>query len=123
MLGQLLGVAQQVLGQAATPETVAALSTVSQGWGYVIAGAGPLLVGVLRGVTGTYTGMFVIVLAGVAVLAVAGWISTRQVFVDDEVERSVPGWSPAGRCTDVLESAGAEPPVSAHLTDDGSPRG
>jgi CP family cyanate transporter-like MFS transporter len=101
--------------RARTPETVAALSTVSQSWGYVIAGAGPLLVGVLRGATGTYTGMFVIVLAGVAVLSVAGWIATRQVFVDDEVERSVPGWSPAGRCTDVLETAGVEAPVSAHV--------
>ena len=98
--------------RARTPETVAALSTVSQSWGYVIAGTGPLLVGVLRGATGSYDGMFVIVLAGVAVLAVAGWIATRQVFVDDEVERSVPGWSPAGRCTGVLETAGVEVPAS-----------
>ena len=109
--------------RARTPETVAALSTVTQAWGYVIAGAGPLLVGVLRGVSGSYTGMFVIVLTGVAVLAVAGWLSTRQVFVDDEVERSVPGWSPAGRCTEVLEAAGVEAPASAHLKDDASPRG
>jgi CP family cyanate transporter-like MFS transporter len=97
--------------RARTPETVAALSTVTQSWGYVIAGAGPLLVGVLRGATGGYTGMFVTVLIGVVVLAVAGWISTRQVFVDDEVERSVPGWSPATRREDVVETAGAEPPV------------
>ncbi|WP_242611207.1 CynX/NimT family MFS transporter [Blastococcus saxobsidens] len=103
--------------RARTPETVAALSTVTQGWGYVVAGSGPLLVGVLRGVTGSYTGMFVIALAGVAVLAVAGWVSTRQVFVDDEVERSVPGWSRAGRCTDVLETAGAEPPATASVTE------
>jgi CP family cyanate transporter-like MFS transporter len=115
--------------RARTPETVAALSTVTQAWGYVIAGAGPLLVGILRGVTGSYTGMFVMVLAGVAVLAVAGWVSTRQVFVDDEVERSVPGWSPAGRCTEVLETAGVEAPASAHVRtdaatrDDASPRG
>ncbi|SNR36462.1 MFS transporter [Blastococcus mobilis] len=108
--------------RARTPETVSALSTVTQGWGYVIAGAGPLLVGVLRGATGSYDGMFVIVLVGVAVLGVAGWIATRQVFVDDEVERSVPGWSPAGRCTDVLESAGAEAPASAHIADTAPPR-
>ncbi len=110
--------------RARTPETVAALSTVTQSWGYVIAGAGPLLVGVLRGVTGSYTGMFALVLAGVAVLAVAGWITTRRVFVDDEVERSVPGWSSAGRCSEVLASAGVEAPASAHVRpDDGSPRG
>ncbi|SOD94528.1 MFS transporter [Blastococcus haudaquaticus] len=108
--------------RARTPETVSALSTVSQSWGYVIAGAGPLLVGVLRGATGSYDGMFVIVLVGVAVLAVAGWIATRQVFVDDEVERSVPGWSPAGRCSDVLESAGVEAPAAARVADSPAPR-
>ncbi|WP_456599960.1 MFS transporter [Blastococcus sp. SYSU DS0616] len=117
--------------RARTPETVSALSTVSQSIGYVIAGAGPLLVGVLRGVTGSYDGMFVIALTGVAVLAVAGWIATRQVFVDDEVERTVPGWSPAGRSTEVLESAGVEVPAAADVDDAppaeardaGSPRG
>jgi CP family cyanate transporter-like MFS transporter len=116
--------------RARTPETTAALSTVAQGWGYVIAGVGPLLVGVLRGITGGYTGMFVLVLAGVGGLAVSGWVCTRQRYVDDEVDRSVPGWSSAGRCTDVLETAGAEAPASAHVRDSpppprdaGSPRG
>ena len=42
--------------RARTPETTAALSTFVQGWGYVISGAGPLLVGVLLGATGSYTG-------------------------------------------------------------------
>jgi MFS transporter, CP family, cyanate transporter len=107
--------------RARTPETTAALSTVTQGWGYVIAGIGPLLVGVLRGITGGYTGMFVLVLTGVAGLGVTGWISTRQRYVDDEVDRSVPGWSSAARPADVLEVAGAEAPVSAHVRpDDGS---
>ncbi|MCF6744405.1 MFS transporter [Blastococcus sp. KM273128] len=116
--------------RARTPETVSALSTVSQSWGYVVAGAGPLLVGVLRGATGSYDGMFVVVLTGVAVLAVAGWVATRQVFVDDEVERVVPGWSPAGRRADVLESAGVEIPAAVRADDadrgargGGSPRG
>ncbi|MGY2003344.1 MFS transporter [Blastococcus sp. SYSU DS1024] len=103
--------------RARTPETVSALSTVSQSIGYVIAGSGPLLVGVLRGATGSYDGMFVIVLTGVIVLAVAGWIATRQVFVDDEVERTVPGWSPAGDRAEVLESAGVEVPAAARVTD------
>jgi MFS transporter, CP family, cyanate transporter len=110
--------------RARTPETTAALSTVTQGWGYVIAGIGPLLVGVLRGITGGYTGMFVLVLTGVAALGVTGWIATRQRYVDDEVDRSVPGWSSAARPADVLEAAGAEAPVSAHVRpDDGYRRG
>ncbi|MGY1651253.1 CynX/NimT family MFS transporter [Geodermatophilus sp. SYSU D01119] len=77
--------------RARTPETVAALSTVTQGWGYVVAGTGPLLVGVLRGATGGYTGMFVLVGIATVGLTVTGWLVTRDRFVDDEV----PGWSPA----------------------------
>ncbi|CCG05482.1 MFS transporter [Blastococcus saxobsidens] len=95
--------------RARTPETTAALSTVTQGWGYVLSAAGPLLVGVLRGATGDYTGMFLLVLTGVAGLAGTGWLVTRQRYVDDEV----PGWSSARHCDDVLEVAGAEPPVSS----------
>nr|WP_275585958.1 MFS transporter [Geodermatophilus sabuli] len=106
--------------RARTPETTAALSTVVQGWGYLLAGAGPLLVGVLRGATGSYAGMFVIVLTGVAVLMVTGWFVTRPRFVDDEV----PGWSSAGRHGDVIEVAGTEPPVTVHVREPGgSPRG
>ncbi|MDP9458843.1 MAG: hypothetical protein M3Q22_00880 [Actinomycetota bacterium] len=101
--------------RARTPETTAAMSTVVQGWGYVLAGAGPLLVGVLRGATGGYTGMFVLVLAGVVGLAATGWLVTRPRFVDDEV----PGWSSAGLREDVLEVAGAELPARAPVS---SPR-
>jgi cyanate transporter len=131
LLGLGLGTFSMVLTlfglRARTPETTAALSTVAQGCGYLIAGAGPLLVGVLRGATGSYDGMFVIVLAGVAGLWVLGRLVTRPRFVDDEVDRSVPGWSTAGRSpagTEVLESAGAEAPVSAQVRPgDESPRG
>jgi CP family cyanate transporter-like MFS transporter len=106
--------------RARTPETTATLSTVAQGWGYLLAGAGPLLVGVLRGTTGDYTGMFVLMLAGVVGLTATGWLVTRQRYVDDEV----PGWSSARECADVLEIAGAEAPASTHVRRDGeSPRG
>jgi CP family cyanate transporter-like MFS transporter len=106
--------------RARTPETTATLSTVAQGWGYLLAGAGPLLVGVLRGTTGDYTGMFVLMLTGVVGLTVTGWLVTRQRYVDDEV----PGWSSARECEDVLEVAGAEAPASTHVRPDGgSPRG
>ncbi|TFV54874.1 MFS transporter [Geodermatophilus sp. DF01-2] len=71
--------------RARTPETTAALSTVVQGWGYVFAAGGPLLVGVLLGVTGSYAGMFALALAGVAALLATGWAVTRERFVDDEV--------------------------------------
>ncbi len=131
LLGLGLGTFSMVLTlfglRARTPETTAALSTVAQGWGYLIAGAGPLLVGVLRGATGGYDGMFVLMLAGVAGLWTLGRLVTRPRFVDDEVERSVPGWSTAGRPTgdtELVETAGAEAPVTTHVTPaDGSPRG
>jgi CP family cyanate transporter-like MFS transporter len=94
--------------RARAPETVAALSTVTQSWGYLLAAFGPLLVGLLRGATGSYTGMFVLMLVCVAVLAVTGWLVTRHRFVEDEV----PGWSPA-----------AQPVAVAVSSDDGSRSG
>jgi CP family cyanate transporter-like MFS transporter len=111
--------------RARTPETTAALSTYIQGWGYLISAVGPLLVGVLLGATSSYVPMFVLVLVGVVVLTVTGWFMTRERYADDEVNRFVPAWSSADRCTDVLECAGAEAPVSVHVTqtDDGSRRG
>jgi CP family cyanate transporter-like MFS transporter len=110
--------------RARTPETTAALSTYVQSWGYVISAVGPVLVGVLLGATGSYVPMFVLVLAGVVVLAVTGWFMTRERYADDEVNRFVPGWSSTAHCDDVLEVAGAEAPVSVHVrTDGGSPRG
>ena len=102
--------------RARTPETTAALSTYVQSWGYLIAAVGPLLVGVLLGATGSYAGMFVLVLAGVVVLVATGWFMTRERYADDEVNRFVPGWSSTAHCDDVLEVAGAEAPVSVHVT-------
>jgi MFS transporter, CP family, cyanate transporter len=110
--------------RARTPETTAALSTYIQGWGYLISAVGPLLVGVLLGATSSYVPMFVLVLVGVVVLTVTGWFMTRERYADDEVNRFVPGWSSTAHCEDVLEVAGAEAPVSAHVrTDAGSPNG
>jgi CP family cyanate transporter-like MFS transporter len=90
--------------RARAPETVAALSTVTQSWGYLLAATGPLLVGLLRGATGSYTGMFALMLVCVAVLTVTGWLVTRTRYVDDEL----PGWSPAGR-RGAAAAAGASP--------------
>jgi CP family cyanate transporter-like MFS transporter len=91
-----------------TAESVGALSTFAQGVGYALAGVGPLLVGLLRGVTGGYGGMFVLVYTGVVLLAVVGWFVTKQRYVDDEVPGLPAG--PAVGETEV-EVAGAEPPV------------
>lgn len=102
--------------RAASPESTAALSTFAQGIGYLLSGLGPLLVGLLHGATGDYTGMFVVVLAGVAVLGGAGWVSTRPRVVEDEIGTGVPA---ATGEPEVLEAPGAAP-VVIRLSDDGS---
>jgi MFS transporter, CP family, cyanate transporter len=95
-----------------TPESVNALSTVSQGWGYALAGVGPLLVGLLRGITGGYTGMFVLVYVGVGLLLVTGWTICRERYVDDEVPGLAGGAPSAADDQPVVEVAGAEPAVA-----------
>jgi CP family cyanate transporter-like MFS transporter len=95
-----------------TPESVAALSTVAQGLGYAFAGIGPLLVGLLRGLTGGYTGMFVLVYAGVVLLFVTGWVVCRERYVEDEVP-GLPGGAGSQPAAEV-EVAGTEPPVTMH---------
>ncbi len=111
LLGCGMGTFAMVLAllgmRARTPETVNALSTVVQGWGYAISAAGPVLVGLLRGWTGGYTGMFVLVYAGVAGLFVTGWLVCAPRQVDDEV----PGLAGPAEDGPAVEAAGAEPPV------------
>jgi CP family cyanate transporter-like MFS transporter len=94
-----------------TAESVGALSTVAQGWGYALAGVGPLLVGLLRGLTGGYTGMFVLVYVGAGLLLVTGWVICRERYVDDEVPGLVSG-APTAPDRPVVEVAGAEPAVT-----------
>jgi CP family cyanate transporter-like MFS transporter len=70
-----------------TPAGAARLSGFAQGLGYLMAGFGPIIAGVLRQETGGWTAPFV-VLIGILVLMVAGGIlaSPRET-VEDELER------------------------------------
>jgi CP family cyanate transporter-like MFS transporter len=111
LLGLGLGTFAMVLTlmglRARTPESTAALSTVVQGGGYLLAAVGPLLVGVLRGATGGYTGMFVLVYVGVVLLLITGWTVCRERYVDDELP------TPGGADSEPdIEVAGTEPPVT-----------
>ncbi|MFF3441257.1 CynX/NimT family MFS transporter [Streptosporangium sp. NPDC002721] len=67
-----------------TPEATAALSAFGQSTGYLIAGAGPLLVGVMHESTGGWTLPFLLLLAMVAVQFVAGWHAGRPGYLEDE---------------------------------------
>jgi CP family cyanate transporter-like MFS transporter len=68
-----------------TADATASLSAFAQSVGYVLAGGGPLLVGVLHGRSGGWTGSFVLLFAALAVMVVAGWYASQPRYVEDEV--------------------------------------
>ncbi|WP_449060847.1 CynX/NimT family MFS transporter [Planomonospora algeriensis] len=67
-----------------TPEATAALSAFGQSAGYLIAGAGPLVVGVMHEATGGWTLPFLLLLAVVTVQLAAGWYAGRARYLEDE---------------------------------------
>ncbi|MET9342546.1 CynX/NimT family MFS transporter [Nonomuraea sp. NPDC003727] len=74
-----------------TAEATAALSAFGQSVGYLIAGAGPLLVGVLYEVTGGWQVPYLMMLAVVGVQLLTGWYAGGNRFLEDEgARRPVP---------------------------------
>jgi CP family cyanate transporter-like MFS transporter len=71
-------------------ESTAALSSFVQSIGYVVAGTGPLLFGVLYGWTHRWTLPLAVLLAALALTYLAGWVASRERFVDDELTESEP---------------------------------
>lgn len=67
-----------------TPEATAALSAFGQSTGYLIAGAGPLVVGVMHESTGGWTLPFLLLFAVVAVQLATGWYAGRSRYLEDE---------------------------------------
>jgi CP family cyanate transporter-like MFS transporter len=65
--------------------TTTALSAFVQGIGYLLAGTGPLLVGVLLGIADSWTWPLVLLILAVLGSAVTGCYAARPVFVDDEL--------------------------------------
>jgi CP family cyanate transporter-like MFS transporter len=86
------------MARAPDPVTAASLSAFAQGVGYLIATAGPLTIGFLHDVTGSWTPPGVVLLAIAAVTLVAGWLSGRA--------RTVPAAAPAA--ADAPRQAGVE---------------
>lgn len=66
-----------------TAEGTVALSAFTQSGGYLIAGLGPLLVGVLYGVTGGWTAPLILLIGVVAVQMVTGLVIARPRFIED----------------------------------------
>ncbi len=67
------------------PEATASLGAFVQSIGYLVAGTGPLLVGVMHGATGGWTGPFVLLFVAVAVMGVAGWYVAVPGDIQDEM--------------------------------------
>ena len=62
----------------------AQLSAMAQGWGYVLAACGPLLVGVLRSLIGSYASAVWLVIVLCIATAVAGWGAGRNLLVQPQ---------------------------------------
>jgi len=67
--------------------TTAALSAFVQGIGYLLAGTGPLLVGVLLGISDSWTWPMVLLILAALGSAVTGWYAGRGEYVDDQLQR------------------------------------
>ncbi|TYB51029.1 MFS transporter [Nonomuraea sp. PA05] len=67
-----------------TPETTAALSAFGQSAGYLISGAGPLLVGVLREATGGWSVPYTLIFVVLAAQLLTGLYAGRNRYLEDE---------------------------------------
>jgi MFS transporter, CP family, cyanate transporter len=68
-----------------TAETTAALSAFVQTIGYVIAGTGPLLFGILHGATDSWALPLALLFVALALAFGSGWLACRPTYVDDEL--------------------------------------
>lgn len=72
-----------------------ALSGMVQGVGYAIAGFGPLVVGVLHDVTGSWTAALVLLSAGAVISGIGGWFACRPGTVEAELGLTLNGSGPS----------------------------
>ncbi|WP_435793662.1 CynX/NimT family MFS transporter [Nonomuraea glycinis] len=74
-----------------TPEATAGLSAFGQSAGYLIAGAGPLLVGVLREASGGWAVPYTLIFAVLLVQLLTGLYAGRERYLEDERKAPLPG--------------------------------
>lgn len=70
-----------------TPEVTTALSAFTQSVGYVLAGGGPVLVGVMHGSGLGWGPPFVLLFGALTVMAAAGWRAAAPGVVEDDLPR------------------------------------
>jgi CP family cyanate transporter-like MFS transporter len=78
-----------------SPATTAALSAFTQAIGYLVAGTGPLLFGVLYGQTGSWVLPLGLMWVALVLSTVAGWFASAHRYVDDEIEQAPVGLAAA----------------------------
>lgn len=74
--------------RARTSEGTAALSGFAQSLGYLLAGVGPLMMGVLYGATGGWTVPLVVLIVLVIPQGVGGLLASRERFLEDDLDAS-----------------------------------
>jgi MFS transporter, CP family, cyanate transporter len=74
-----------IAARSRTALTTARLSGFVQPFGYFVAAAGPLLVGVLYDITGQWSAILLTLVAGTVAMAVAGYRASRRGYIDDEL--------------------------------------
>lgn len=67
------------------PEVTARLSGFVQPVGYIVAGVGPLLIGMVYSATGTWTIGLILLMAIGVLMAIAGALASREIKVDDQL--------------------------------------
>lgn len=70
--------------RARSPQTTSELSSLVQGWGYLLAATGPLGIGVLHEVTGGWDLPLLALLALLLPKLIAGWIAGAPGVIDDD---------------------------------------
>lgn len=84
--GGMFPMALTLIGlRARDAETTAALSAFVQTIGYVVAGSGPLLFGVLHASSAGWTVPIATLFAALAISLVCGWLASAPRLVDDEI--------------------------------------
>jgi CP family cyanate transporter-like MFS transporter len=71
--------------RARTAATTGVLSAFVQSIGYIVAGTGPLLFGVLHDATGAWAAPLALLFVALVVAVVSGWVASGPCYVDDEV--------------------------------------
>jgi MFS transporter, CP family, cyanate transporter len=79
-----------IAARSRTALVTAQLSGFVQPFGYFVAAAGPLLVGILYDITGQWSAILLALVAGTVAMAIVGYRASRPGYIDDELNAPTP---------------------------------